>query len=91
MNFVRRALAPREVKAALGVLDEAECRFQNEAFQMIKKMIEKALLKRPADFLRVIQESGGRTPREWVYSEIGNVAGDLLETDRKSTRLNSSH
>ena len=47
---------------------------------MVRSIIEKALLTKPADLVRDIQESSGRTPREWVYSQIGNIAGNLLET-----------
>ena len=80
MNFLKKAFAPKEVKAALGALDEAAYRFQTEAFQMVRNVIERYLLANPDALVRVIQESGGRTPREWVYSQIGNVAGDMLES-----------
>ncbi len=80
MNFLKKAFAPKEVKAALGALDEAAYRFQTEAFQMVRNVIEKSILSNPDALVRVIKESGGRTPREWVYSQIGNVAGDMLES-----------
>lgn len=80
MNFIKRAFVPKEVKAALAALDEAAYRFQTEAFQMVRGVIEKSLLANPDAFIRIIKESEGRTPREWVYSQIGNVAGDMLES-----------
>jgi hypothetical protein len=69
MKFLKKAFAPKEVRAALGILDEAECRFDrdglfdSDAFKLVRKFIEKALLAKPNDFVRLIQESG-RTPRE---------------------------
>jgi len=80
MRFLKRAFAPKEVKAALGALDEAGYRFQTEAFQMVRNVIEKSLLSNPDALVQVIKQSGGRTPREWVYSQIGNIAGDMLES-----------
>jgi len=80
INFLKKAFAPKEVKAALGALDEASYRFQTEAFHMVRNLIERSLLANPNAFVRLIHESGGRTPREWVYSQIGNIAGNLLES-----------
>jgi len=80
MNFLKKVFAPNEVKAALGALDEAAYRFQTEAFQMIRRVIEKSVLTNPNEMVRAIRESAGRTPREWVYSQIGNIAGDMLES-----------
>ena len=80
MNFLKKAFAPKEVKAALGALDEAAYKFQTEAFQMVRDLIERALLDNSDAFVRVIQKSGGSTPREWVYSQIGNIAGNMLES-----------
>ena len=36
------------------------------------------LLSKPGDFVQALKENEGRTPREWVISQIGNVAGNLL-------------
>lgn len=80
MKFFGKVFAPKEVKAALGALDEAEYRFQTEAFKMVRHVIEKSIFANPDALVRVIRESSGRAPREWVYSQIGNVAGDMLES-----------
>ena len=79
MKFLKKAFAPHEVKAALSALDEAAQRFQTEAFEMVRNVIESALLARTDALVSVIRENG-RTPRDWVYSQIGNVAGDMLES-----------
>src|SRR4030042_2374008 len=75
-----RTPVPQEAKEGLGALDEAEHRFQNEAFKMVRHVIEKSVTANPDTLVSMIRESGGRTPREWVYSQIGNIAGDLLES-----------
>jgi hypothetical protein len=82
LDWLKKALASKEVKAAFAALEEAAYKFQNEkwTFQIIRKGIEKNLLLNPNVMVRQIQQSGGRTPREWVYSQIGNIAGDMLET-----------
>lgn len=82
MNFLKKAFAPKEVKAALGTIEEAAYRFQAEAFafQLVRTKMEGWLLDNQSRFVRLICESGGRSTREWVYSQIGNVAGDLLES-----------
>ncbi len=80
MNFLKKAFAPKEVKAAFGALDEAAYKFQTDAFQMVRKVIERNLLANPDALVGVVRESGGRTPREWIYSQIGNIAGDMLES-----------
>jgi hypothetical protein len=80
MSFIQKAFAPKEVKAALGALDEAAYKYQNRAFQLIRPLIEQMLLTKPDEFILAIKESGGRTPREWVFAQIGNIAGDLLES-----------
>jgi len=80
MNFLKKAFPSKEVKAALGALDEAANRFQTEAFRIVRNVIERSLQANPNAFVHLIHESGGRTPREWVYSQIGNIAGELLES-----------
>lgn len=79
MKFLKKTFSPKEVRAALGVLDEAACRFDTNAFESMHCIIEKILLSKPDDFVSLIKQSG-HTPREWVYSQISNIAGDMLES-----------
>lgn len=44
MKFLKRIYASKEVKAVLGVLDEANQKFDCHIFETIKKHIEQALL-----------------------------------------------
>lgn len=82
IEILKKAFAPKEIKAAYGALDEAAYQFQNEAFQIIRKVIEKIIQSNQETIIKTIKESDGRTPREWIYSQIGNVAGDILESGR---------
>jgi hypothetical protein len=73
---------PQEVKDVLRVLDEAELRFQTEAFNIVRNVIDNFIASTPDALVSMIHESDGRTPREWVYNQLGNIAGDLLESGR---------
>jgi len=78
MKFLKKLFAPKEVRAALGVLDEANYKFNSTAFQLVRNQVEEIILARPKEFARVIQK--GNTPRQWVYSSIANRAGDHVES-----------
>ena len=98
MSFFKKLTAPKEVRAALGVLDEiactkvsqlgitipsASCWHDSDAFQIVRNEIEKMILTRPDWFARMIQE--GTSPREWVWAAVGNTAGDLVESGEYHT------
>ena len=78
MRFIKKLFAPKEVKAALGVLDEASYTFDSVGFQLVREHIEKIILSQPDKYVDVIQK--GMTPRQWVYITIANIAGDLVES-----------
>lgn len=77
---------PKEVRAALGILDEIECTFKEpttsleSAFPIVQKKIEELILAQPEEFASIIQK--GREPRKWIWSAVSNVAGDLLESGK---------
>lgn len=78
MKALKRMLASKEVRAVLGVLDEADQRFDCPAFEMVKNQIEQAVLSQPdvaTDKLR-----NGLSARQVVYSMIANIAGDFVES-----------
>ncbi len=83
----RTAQKSREVQQALAVLEEAERKFvhqglfDSDAFDLVTGPIEKALLERPLALEQLLKEARG-TPREWVYAQISNIAGDHLESGR---------
>ena len=91
--FFKKLTAPKEVRAALGVLDEiactkvpgegigipmASCWHDSEAFRIVRNQIEKMILAGPDEFARMIQVE--TSPREWVWTAIANVAGDHVES-----------
>jgi hypothetical protein len=79
-----------EVRAARGVLEELSYQLEQKQtsfiasamFQTVKSIILADLRIHGEAITGVICRSSGRTPREWVYAQIGNVAGDLLESGK---------
>lgn len=74
----KRIFASKEVKAVLGVLDEADQKFDCHVFQTVKSQIEKGVLSQSDAVRAKIQN--GLSPRQAVYSMIANMAGDLVES-----------
>ncbi len=70
----------REVNDLLNVLNEAQRKYQSEAFKEIGELIRKSILAHPDEAVRLFQEHPEFTASEWVYSQIGNIAGDMLES-----------
>ena len=80
MKFFKRMFASKEVKALLGVLDEADQRFDCRAFEMIKNQIEQAVLSLPDGFADKVRN--GLSPRQCIYSMIANIASELLASGK---------
>jgi len=80
MKFIKKLIASKEVKAALGILDEASCTFNTPAFEMVKNQIEELILSRTQEFVQLVQK--GTSPRQWIYSIMANISGDLVESGR---------
>ena len=80
MNFIKKLFAPKEIKAALGILDEASYTFDNEAFRLVRNHIETAILAQPDKFVNIIQK--GTSPRQWIYTAIANISGELVESGK---------
>jgi len=78
MNFLKKLFPPKEVKEAIGMLEEAEREFSSKDFHLVKGYIEKVLRSQPDKFVEIIKQ--GETPRQWIYSTISNIAGDLVES-----------
>lgn len=78
MKILKKLFAPKEVRAVLGVLDEADCRFDCPAFQLVRNIIENAVLTNTNKVAKQIRE--GLSPRQSVYSMIANIAGDHIES-----------
>ena len=78
MIILKKLFAPKEIRGVLGVLDEAECRFDCPAFKMIRNIIEKAVLANSNGVAKKIRD--GLSPRQSAYSMIANIAGDHVES-----------
>ena len=79
MKFFKRLFAPKEVKAAIGVIDEFEYSCNSFAFRLVREVVESIILEQSEKFVSVIREQG-ITPRQKVYSMMEHVAGDYLES-----------
>lgn len=80
MGFLNKFFAPKEVKAALGVLDELNYKYDNEAFRLVKGFVKKVIDSDPNKIVEVINSGSG--PREWIYTVIANISGDFLESGK---------
>ena len=89
--FLKKFYPTKEVKIALGILDEIEYGFcnrdyqltrghveRNDVFQLVRGHIEKILFARPDVFSEKIRQ--GASPRHWIYRIIANIAGDFVES-----------
>jgi hypothetical protein len=67
----------QEIKEALEILDSATNKF-GPTFNIVKEQIKKDINSDTKQFLDVVQ--GGRTVRKYIYSQISNISGDLVES-----------
>lgn len=79
MNLLKKLFAPKEIKDATAVLDEFDDSCDSYAFQLVRKVVESAILEQPERFISVIKEQG-ITPRQKVYSMMEHIAEDCLES-----------
>ena len=78
MNALRKLFAPKEAKAAFGILDELSLTFDFRAFEKIKGAIEKNLVSRSGEFVRLLRSEP--SPRKCVFGAVANLAADLVES-----------
>lgn len=78
MDFFKRLFAPQEVKAAMGVLEELETRFDNDAYRLVRADVEKVILRDPRGFANMIKD--GTPVRRWINGAVSNIAGDYAES-----------
>jgi len=75
---VKKSFSEKEVKEALGILEEASKEFGSGVFDLVKENVEKSILSNTEQFLDVVRK--GRSVRKCVYSIIANTAADLVES-----------
>jgi hypothetical protein len=78
MSFFKKIFGGDEIKAAIGTLDEAKISLNNPAYSIVRAEIDKVLNRHASELKNII--ANGTPPRQWAYSAIANVAGDLLES-----------
>lgn len=78
MNVLKKIFAPKEVKATLGILDELSLSFGFRAFAEIKSVMEHELLSTSGQFVELVRR--GTAPRELGFTQIANLAGNLVES-----------
>lgn len=79
MKFLKKLFAPKEIMAAIGVLDEFDYSCNSPAFRLVREVVESTILEQSEKFISVIKEQG-ITPRQKIYSIMERVAGDYLES-----------
>jgi len=75
---IKKSFSKKEVKEAIGILEEASQKFGSGGFDLVKEYVEKSILSDPKQFMDVIRK--GRSARKYVYSMIANVSGDMVES-----------
>ena len=76
-NKVNNGLEIREIHEEL---QNASSRYNNSGFKIVCKIIETTLNDKPKKIIEMIRSSNERTSLEWLYSTIGNISGDLIES-----------
>lgn len=80
MNLINKIFKSKEAKAVLGVLDELGYKFDNNAYQMVRSVIEKSMEKYPESYIKLLKS--GKSPREVVLTFVSNISGDFVESGR---------
>lgn len=77
---IKKSFSKKEVKEAIGVLEEASQKFGSGGFDLVKEHVEKSILSDTQQFIEVVRK--GRSIRKYVYSMIANTSGDMVESGR---------
>lgn len=75
---ISKSFSEKEVKEAIGILEEASKKNGSGGFELVKEQVEKSILSDPKQFIDVVRK--GRSVRKYVYSMIANVSGDMVES-----------
>ena len=75
---ITKSFGKKEVKEAIGILEEASQEFGSRGFDLVKEYVEKSILSNTNQFIDVVRK--GRSVRKYVYSMIANISGDMVES-----------
>ncbi len=70
----------RIICEAKDALDLATKAFDNEANKMVCDVVSHYIKHKSKDVIKLVNDSNGKTAKEWVWGQIGNISGDLLES-----------
>ena len=73
MKLLKKLFTPKELRLVLGLLDEAEHKFNYPAFKIVRDDVEK-LLAEVADDIAGLIRNGDMTPRQCLYSSIATIS-----------------
>ena len=76
--FLKKLIAPKEVRLVLGLLDEASHKFDYSCFELVRNLVEKNTLNNSAEITKAIRD--GIPPRQILYAAISNFSGDLVSS-----------
>ncbi|HUU19256.1 MAG TPA: hypothetical protein VMW72_19050 [Sedimentisphaerales bacterium] len=74
---IQTSFSKKEVKEALRILEEENNKF-GAGFDLVKSYVEKSILSDTKQFIDVVRK--GRSVREYLYSTIANISGDMVES-----------
>ena len=75
---IKKYFSDHEVKEAIKILDEVDNKLKKDSFKLVKKHVQDSIISDPQQFLGVVRN--GRSVRKYVFSQIANVSGDLVES-----------
>lgn len=78
MNFFKKLFAPKEVSAAVGILDEISCDINLSGFEVVHEPIKNLITSDMNKFVEIVKRSP--SIRVWVLSAVANMAGDAVES-----------
>ena len=80
MKFIKKMMAPKEVRVSLNTVKEVSQELNCEALKVIQGQLEEAILNDPEEVKAAYKKR--MTPREQVYLAIVNLSGYHLESGR---------
>lgn len=77
-KIFQKIFSSEEAQVVIRITEDACRKFDNKTFEkVIKPKIDKSVRQNPKKLKEIIKKI---PPREWVYSIIANISGDLLES-----------
>jgi hypothetical protein len=78
MQLIKKLTAPKEVRLVLGLLEEANHKFDFPAFKVVRRAVETYVLNYKTEIVKLIRE--GTESRQLLYFAISNASGDYVSS-----------